>query len=203
MSEEYYGPDDTYNGTTGDSATAMGRIGWADAHARRRVGDAASYRDAILDPLRADPLARTWLTERYDCADNAIRAPFYHEYPELVAMLLREISYRIELGLATVTIDPLDVHSYRYEVGDVAVSYSARALDVLLPGSGERAFAVHDMTAGARYVVVATGAGATEPQEVRADAEGTLRFRAPVGPRTTVRVRRLGWVRRGPRRGRR
>jgi hypothetical protein len=189
VSERYYGPADTYNGNTGDSATAMGRIGWADAGARRRVGDLATYRDAILDPLRADLLERTWLTERYDCAGNAIRAPYYHEYPELVAMLLREVTYGIDLGLGKVTIDPFGPRDYRYHVGDVDVDYSARSLDLSLPGSGQRAFELHGLVAGARYAVVATGSGSAEPQQPRADAQGTLRFDAPVGADTTIRVR--------------
>lgn len=185
VSERHYGPDDTYNGNTGDSATAMARIGWADAHARRRVGDRATYRDAILDPLRADLLERTWLTERYDCAGNAIRAPLYHEYPELVAMLLREITYGIDLGLGSVTIDPFEPGPYRYDVGDVKVDYSARAVALSLPGGGEREFDIHGLTAGARYLVKGRG----RPRRVTADGAGTLRFRAAAGE---LRIRRLG-----------
>ena len=191
VSEQFYGPGDTYNGNTGDSATAMGRIGWADAHARRRVGDGATYRDVILDPLRADLLERTWLTERYDCAGNAIRAPYYHEYPEVVAMLLREVTYGIDLGLGTVTIDPLERQVFRYHVGDVNIDYSAAAVDITVPGNGERAYDVHGLTPDAAYMVVATGSGAARPQKHRADGQGVLRFTAPAGTGTTVRVRRL------------
>jgi hypothetical protein len=189
VSEKFYGPDDTYNGNTGDSATAMGRIGWADALARRRVGDLATYRDRILAPLRADLLQRTWLTERYDCAGNAIRSPFYHEYPEVVAMLLREVTYGIELGLGKVTIDPFGTAAYRHHVGDVDVDYSSTAVDMSLPGSGPRAFDVHGLRPRADYVVVTTGAGAAEPQKVRADGQGVLRFDASVGRDRWVRVR--------------
>jgi hypothetical protein len=179
VSEVYYGPDDTYNGNTGDSATAMGRIGWADAHARRAVGDAATYREEILGPLRADLLERTWLTERYDCAGNAIRAPYYHEYPEVVAMLLREITYGIEVGLGSVTIDPLERRGFDYDVGDVEVSYSPRRVEIAAPGGGERDYAVHGVVPRARYRV--SGAGT-----VRADRDGVLRFDAKP---ETVRIR--------------
>jgi hypothetical protein len=189
VSEQFYGPGDTYNGNTGDSATAMGRIGWADAHARRRVGDLATYRDRILAPLRADLLERTWLTERYDCAGNAIRAPFYHEYPEVVAMLLREVTYGIELGLGKVTIDPFGTAAYRHHVGDVNVDYSASAVDISLPGRGLREFELHGLVPGAGYVVVTTGPGPAEPQRVRADGQGVLRFDAPVGLDHRIRVR--------------
>jgi hypothetical protein len=186
VSEQYYGPADTYGGNTGDSATSMGRIGWADALARRRTGDRATYEGKILDPVRSDLLARTWLTERYDCAGNAIRTPFYHEYPELVVMLLREVTYGIDLGPGRVTIDPFGPTSFRYRVGDTDVRYSRTAVDLTLPGSGMRAFDVHGLVAGATYTVVGRGS----PQKVRADADGTLRFSAPVD--ATVHVRRTG-----------
>jgi hypothetical protein len=191
VSETFYGPQDTYNGNTGDSATAMGRIGWADALARRQVGDRATYRDAILDPLRSDLLERTWLTERYDCAGNAIRAQFYHEYPEVVAMLLREVTYGIELGIDTVTIDPFDANAYTYAIGNVAVSYSRRAIDITVPGSGDRRFDIHGTDAGADYEVVTTGPRA-QRQRVRADDQGVLRFSARIGTGVTVKARRIG-----------
>ncbi len=184
VSETYYGPDDTYNGNTGDSATAMGRIGWADAHARRAVGDVATYRDKILEPLQADLLARTWLTERYDCNGNAIRAPYYHEYPELVAMLLREVSYGIELGVGSVSIDPIEARPYSFALGGVAVDYSQSKVTAALPGTGAREYAIAGMTAGAEYSVKAAGAGT---QRVRADAGGTLRFTAPTAVEVTRR----------------
>jgi len=191
VSERYYGPADTYGGNTGDSATAMGRIGWADAHARERVGDRATYEDKIIGPVRSDLLARTWLTERYDCAGNAIRAPFYHEYPELVAMLLREITYGIRLGLGEVTIDPFGPSGFHYHVGDVNVDYSAAAVDLRLPGAGSERFELHALTRGAAYTVVVIGERAARPQTVRADGAGVLRFTAEVGG-TTIRVRRHG-----------
>jgi hypothetical protein len=191
VSERFYGPADTYGGNTGDSATTMGRIAWADAHARARVGDHATYEQKILDPIRSDLLARTWLTERYDCAGNPIRTPYYHEYPELVVMLLRELTYGIQLGLGTVTIDPFGPSAFQYHVGDVDVGYSAQALDLRLPGSGDRQFDVHGLTPGASYTVIADGdAGGESPQRVRADGDGVLRFTARVGPATTVSVRR-------------
>jgi hypothetical protein len=192
VSEKFYGPADTYGGNTGDSATTMGRIAWADAHARARVGDRTTYEQKILDPIRSDLLARTWLTERYDCAGNPIRTPYYHEYPELVVMLLRELTYGIQLGLGTVTVDPFGPSAFHYHVGDVDVDYSAQAVDLRLPGSGDRSFDVHGMTPGASYIVLATGGGPARPQRVRADGAGVLRFSARVGRATTVRVRRLG-----------
>ena len=184
VSEQYYGPNDTYNGNTGDSATAMGRIGWADAHARRATGDVATYRDKILEPLRSDLFDRTWLTERYDCAGNAIRAQYYHEYPELVAMLLREVSYGIELGVGQVSIDPIEPHPYRFALGGLEVDYSPSAVSISLPGEGEREYTIGGMTPGAEYMVKARR---VRTQKVRADADGTLRFTAPTAVEVTRR----------------
>lgn len=106
VSEKYYGPADTYGGNTGDSAVAMGRIGWADGHARRAVGDAATFENLILDPIQQQVDAATWLPERYDCSGNVAHSPYYHEYPQMAVMLMREVRYGINLGLDTVTIDP-------------------------------------------------------------------------------------------------
>jgi hypothetical protein len=191
VSEKTYGPADTYGGNTGDSAVTMGRIGWADAHAREVTGDRATYEQKILDPVRADLLQRTWLTERYDCAGNPVRTPYYHEYPEMVVMLLREITYGINLGLGSVTIDPFGPGAFHYRVGDVDVDYAADAADIRVPGSGSERFELHRMTADAAYTVVATGGGPANPQTVRADGNGVLRFTAAVAGRT-VRVRRHG-----------
>jgi hypothetical protein len=187
VSEKTYGPSDTYGGNTGDSAVTMGRIAWADAHARRRVGDRATYEDKIIDPVRADLLARTWLTERYDCNGTAIRAPFYHEYPELVAMLLREVTYGIDLGLGTVTIDPFGPTAFHWHVGDVDVDYARNAVDLTLPGSGQRRFDIHGLAPRARYEISTRGA----TQRATADSDGVLRFAAAVGPDTHLRVRRM------------
>jgi hypothetical protein len=184
VSERYYGPADTYGGNTGDSATTMGRIAWADAQARARVGDLATYEQKILGPVRSDLLARTWLTERYDCAGNPIRTPYYHEYPELVVMLLRELTCGIRLGLGSATIDPFGPRAFSYHVGDVDVDYSAEQLALRLPGGGDRRYDVHGLTPGARYIVRDKG----RVTLARADDAGVLRFDAG----SEVTVKRLG-----------
>jgi len=53
----------------GDSIVTLARIGWADSHARKRLGDAASaavFMDKLLVPLQQDLLSDIWLYERYD-----------------------------------------------------------------------------------------------------------------------------------------
>jgi hypothetical protein len=90
-----------------DSAITMGRIGWADGHARRTTGDMTSFNNLILDPIIGQVDDATWLPERYDCSGNPAHNAYYHEYPEMAVMLMREVRYGINLGLGTVTIDPL------------------------------------------------------------------------------------------------
>src|SRR5688572_20358195 len=84
----------------------MGRIGWADGLARYRVGDTDTFTNLILEPIKQDMFASTWLYERYTCQVNQISKltqisiyeptltsflekgkpthnPYYHEYPGL------------------------------------------------------------------------------------------------------------------------
>ena len=167
----------------------MGRIGWADAQARRRVGDRATFESKILGPVESDLLQRTWLTERYDCNGNATRAPYYYEYPSLAVMLLREIAYGIDLGLQDVVIDPFTRTDFRYHLGVVDVSYSAAAVTLTLPGSGTKNYAVHGLTPGASYRI--TVRGTKWPAAVTAaDGSGVLRFFAPIGAGITVSAKR-------------
>jgi hypothetical protein len=192
VSERYYGPADTYGGNTGDSATAMARIGWADGLARRAAGDRAAFTTKILQPLQSDLLEHTFLTERYDCAGNPIRTPYYHEYPEVVAMLLREVAYGIDLGLGTVDIDPFTRERFRYHLGSVDVAYSRDRVVMRLPGTGQSAYAVHGLDANASYRVAVRGGDRHRPSppHLRTDAAGVARFGAPVGPGVQVEVER-------------
>jgi hypothetical protein len=109
----------------------------------------------------------------------------------MVVMLLREITYGIDLGLGSVTIDPFGPGAFHYHVGDVDVDYAADSADISVPGAGEERYTLHGMTPDAAYTVVATGAGPASPQTVRAGADGILRFTA-TAKGTTVRVRRHG-----------
>jgi hypothetical protein len=186
VSERTYGSGDTYGGNTGDSAVTMGRIGWADAQARRRVGDRSTFEDKILGPVQSDLLARTWLTERYDCAGHATRAPYYYEYPSLVAMLLRETAYGIDVGLQDVVIAPFTRSDFRYHLGSVDVTYSGNGASLTLPGSGIKRYAIHGQRPGATYAITVTGENAQPPASAVAGADGVVRFSAPIGPRTTV-----------------
>ena len=66
VSEVRYNKSECVNGNDGDSSVAMGRIGWQDALARLAVGTpeaSAVFEGALLAPLQADLLRRTWLPE--------------------------------------------------------------------------------------------------------------------------------------------
>lgn len=191
VSEKYYGPGDTYGGNTGDSAVTLGRIGWADGLARARTGDLTTFNDLIVDPIRIDLLENTWLTERYNRQGQAVRTPFYHGYPEMLVMLLREAVYGINLGLNDVVIDPFGRSDFRYHVGNVDVAYSQRELELKLPGSGDKRFAIHDLVREAEYSIVAENeGGALQRKQTTTDKQGVLRFTAPVGSGWEVRVAR-------------
>jgi hypothetical protein len=188
VSEKYYGPTDTYGGNTGDSAVTMGRIGWADGHARRAAGDLATFDNLILNPIQQQVDTATWLPERYDCSGDPAHSPYYHEYPEMTVMLMREVRYGINLGLGTVTIDPFGPSSFSYHLGDVNVDYSQRYLTLNLPGSGARAYTITGLARNASYLVLATGRGAAQRQSAHTDSQGTLTFTGPTGPQWTLRV---------------
>lgn len=192
VSEQYYGSADTYGGNTGDSAVTMGRIGWADGHARQAVGDLTTFNNLILDPIEQQVDNATWLPERYDCSGNPAHSAYYHEYPEMAVMLMREVSYGINLGLGAATIAPFGQSSYSYHLGDVNVDYSQRHLTLNLPGSGTRDYTVTGLTPTATYLILATDRQAAERQIAHTDPRGTLTFTAPTGPQWTVRAQLIG-----------
>jgi hypothetical protein len=192
VSEKSYGPADTYGGNTGDSAITMGRIGWADGHARRATGDMTSFNNLILNPIISQVDEATWLPERYDCSGNPAHNPYYHEYPEMAVMLMREVRYGINLGLGTVTIDPWGAGAYSYHLGDVNVDYSQQHATLNLPGSGTRSYSITGLLPDTTYKVLATDQQAAQQQTRTTDADGTLTFTAPTGPSWTIHVMRAG-----------
>jgi len=124
----------------GDSIVT-GRIGWADSHARKLVGDVDTFINKLLEPLQEDLLDDIWLYERYDENATQIRTAYYFEYPSLVVMMLRELVYGIDLQVGAVTIDPFPRlatgTSYLYAFGSVRVYYSESLVTINIPGEGE------------------------------------------------------------------
>jgi hypothetical protein len=185
VSEVYYNKSNCVGGNTGDSAVAMGRIGWQDAMARHAVGDAAAvatFSNVLLAPLQRDLLRRTWLPERFNCDGTDAHNAFYFEYPAVVSLMLYEVKYGISLQMTRVVVDPLAAPAggFDYFLGAVWVSYSPTSFhcELGLAHTGSRAFTVTKMAPGG-YTVTATGEPA--PFHVTVGADGVLSFSVAVG----------------------
>ncbi|HEY1790000.1 MAG TPA: hypothetical protein VGJ73_17775, partial [Verrucomicrobiae bacterium] len=178
-SEKYYGPQDCFGGNTGDSATAMARIWWLDLAARRATGDVTNFY-RYFRPIQNDLLQHTWLTERYNEQGKSIRAPYYHEYPEITAMVLREMVYGIDIKINRIQIKPFGIHSFHYRMGDLDVSYSQNHVSLCIPGQSERPYQIGGLFPDTRYAL-STG------DAITTDHDGTATFRAPTGMRFTLK----------------
>ena len=177
-SEKYYGPGDCFGGNTGDSATAMARIWWLDLAGRYTTGDETNFY-RYFEPVQNDLLQHTWLTERYNARGQLIRAPYYHEYPEITAMILREMIYGIDVKINRVRIKPFGLNHYHYQVGDMDVSYRPDFVSLHLPGHSDRTYEIYGLHPNTTYAV-STG------QKVTTHPDGTAVFQAPTGVTITL-----------------
>ncbi|MBU6410862.1 MAG: hypothetical protein KGR98_10795, partial [Verrucomicrobia bacterium] len=178
VSEKYYGPTNCYGGNTGDSATAMARIWWLDLDSRYVTGDLTNFY-RYFEPIQNDLLQHTWLTERYNAQGQSIRAPCYHEYPEITAMILREMIYGINVKINRVRIKPFGPHRYHYQVGDLDVSYSPNRVRLHVPGHNDRTYEIYGLRPHTTYAI-STG------QTTTTNPDGTAVFEAPVGRTITL-----------------
>lgn len=179
-SEKYYGPNDCFGANTGDSATAMARIWWLDLLSRYVTGDETNFY-RYFTPIQGDLSAQTWLTERYNALGKSIRARYYHEYPEITAMILREMILGIDVKVDRVRIKPFGRDRYHYLVGGLDVSYSRRAVSLCIPGDNERTYEICGLLPSTSYAV-STG------RTVVTDRDGTAIFKAPTGIRVSLRA---------------
>jgi Bacterial alpha-L-rhamnosidase 6 hairpin glycosidase domain len=179
VSEKYYGAKDCYGGNTGDSATAMARIWWLDMDSRYITGDLTNF-DKYFEPIQNDLLQHTWLTERYNAEGKLIRAPYYHEYPEITAMILREMIYGIDIKIDCVRIKPFGLTHYHYQIGNMDVSYSPNEVTLHIPGHNNRTYEIYGLLPNKNYFL-STG------QKTLTDSAGTTVFEAPVGQTITLR----------------
>jgi hypothetical protein len=180
VSEKYYGPKDCFGGNTGDSATAMARIWWLDLDSRYVTGDVTNFY-RYFNPVQNDLLQRTWLTERYNAEGKTIRAPYYHEYPEITAMILREMVYGIDIKINCVRIKPFGLNAYHYQVGDLDVEYSRKAVSLHIPGHNERTYEIYGLLPDTSYSV-------SNGQKIATDHNGIAVFQAPAGLKIILRA---------------
>lgn len=171
VSEKYYDECDCFNGNTGDSACAMARHWWADEMARSVIGNSESF-FYYYNNVRSDLLENTWMTERYDKNGEMIRAKYYHEYPEIITILMREHVYGIDIKLDKITIKPLyKKDSFEYSLGNITVAYRKNKVSIKFPGKGSRLFEIHGHNPDTCYSVENVGL-------VNSNAEGVIQFHA-------------------------
>jgi len=189
VSEIYYNASNCYNGNTGDSATAMGRIGWADGHARKAVGDLSFYNEKIMAPVITDLFKNIWLTERYTCTGQLIRTPYYLEFPEMLTMLTREVSYGIDVGINTITLSPFARTTFfNYVVQNLNITYSQqKVIFATLPGSGSKGFTITGLSPSTSYSINNND----KVQVVSTNGNGALYFNAIIGEGFTTVVTQL------------
>lgn len=204
VSEKLYDKKNCNLNNTGDSAVSMGRIGWADARARKQMaimGDSKSgsfFVSVILQPILEDLLENTWMYERYQCEGNPTHSNYYIEYPEVIVMMLREVYYGIDVGLINVTIEPvLSDMNYTYRVRGVSVSYQCHG-DVTfeLAVDGERTVTIGGLANDLFNVTtVNKWNGQTKWQLVRSclsiNGRHSIRFITTVGSSWQVNVHPL------------
>ena len=94
--------------STCDASVTMARVFYVDALSLRRVGDAATFFH-MLSTMQADQTRNTWMAERYTCDGLSSHDPFYHEYPEVIAMVIERVKYGINIGIGTIEVLPWTV----------------------------------------------------------------------------------------------
>lgn len=136
-------------------------------------------------------------THRYGCdgLQQENRTMYYFEYPSLVAMLVREIKYGVELTLDAVKIDPFGAPAaFQYHTGDVHVALDPAGVSrVSVPGSGLFPFSLQSMLPSATYQVAAAAGCSTAwaGLQAQADADGKLTFSAPRGTDCALVIAKL------------
>ena len=199
VSELYYGEEDTTNGNQGDSWCSMARIGWFDAHSRKRFGtadDLEYFNSHILSTVQHDLIQNTWMHERYGCdgAQQENRTMYYFEYPSMLAMILREVRYGIELRMTDVTLNPFGTTDFEYHVGNINVKYSKVHVSLSLPGSGFRKYVVFGLPTNSEFEISISGGCFISPgrsnqrydRAMTTDDNGVLIFTAPIGGSSCV-----------------
>ena len=173
VSERRYEKPDCNLENDGDSDVTMGRIWWLDMAARVQLGDRATFA-ALLEKIENYELSNVWMPERFDAQGLPAHHDYFHEYPEFLAMVLREMRYGVHVGMREVTVHPFDVQRFSLPLGTLRVDYSPAQVSLLIPGSSERNFTISGLIPERQYML-STG------QHIATDVQGTLRFHALAG----------------------
>lgn len=94
-----------------------------DALARKFVGDKNFVEKYIVNPIRDQVLEITWLPERYTCAGEASHHLNYHEFPEVLTMVLHDVVYGISVGFSEISINPMHMKNFHYKLGNSRITW--------------------------------------------------------------------------------
>ena len=179
-SEKTYEETDCYGGNTGDSDVAFARIWWLDMFARYVSGDLDNF-NMYFNKMRKDLIDNTWMRERYDSKGFQTRAHYYHEYPEILTMVLREMIYGINIKPGKVIIKPFGKKKYFYKLGNLEVSYDRTCVELTVPGTGTLNYAIYGLLPDTIYSSSVVGT-------VLTDNHGMATFMAPAGMKISIKI---------------
>ncbi len=179
-SEKIYTEKDCYGGNTGDSDVAFARIWWLDMFARYVTGDLNNF-NLYFNKIRKDLIDYTWMRERYDSKGSQDRAYYYHEYPEIITMILREMIYGINIKPDKVVIKPFGRNKYFYKLGKLEVSYDRTCVELTVPGANIRDYVIYGLLPDTRYSSTTVGTVIT-------DNHGTATFKAHTGIKISIKA---------------
>jgi hypothetical protein len=178
VSEKRYEKSDCYGDNDGDSDVAMARIWFFDMLARVHMKDGITF-DSLLKNMEFSLLEDVWMPERYDAGGEPTHNSYYHEYPEIFDMVLREMRYGIQVRAQTVTIRPFGTHEFHFQMNTLQVDYSQSKVTLNVPGHGSRHLEIGDLIPHQEFKLSSGG-------HVVSDANGTLKFDAKAGTRISA-----------------
>lgn len=179
-SEKPYEETDCYGGNTGDSDVAFARIWWLDMFARYVFGDLDNF-NLYFNKMRKDLIDNTWMRERYNSKGSQTRAHYYHEYPEIITMVLREMVYGINIKPGKVIIKPFGRNKYFYKLGNIEVSYDRTCVELAVPGAGILDYVIYGLLPDTTYSSSVVGTVIT-------DNHGRATFKAPAGTKISIKA---------------
>jgi len=178
----------------------MGRIGWADALARLRMGtpdQISHFEKRILLPVQQTLLANTWMTERYTCEGWSTRTSYYHEYPEYYLILKWKFYYGINIEFNRIVINPSSLDpdfNYHIRLGYFEVSFSQIIITIKITGglyddTPTKNFEIHKLLKNNNYDISQGSKRVSSKITVPTDSNGILRFTGTIGKNNYIVVK--------------